>query len=102
MSASAAAVQRVEAAVDIGEMRTLTVQCRKPIAAASGTLRLQTSMTNEDAGYVDVTSSTFDLGTTTTEVAVFTDLLRFVRWKVDSVTGASAAHFMLDVVARKA
>lgn len=101
-SVNIASNQPLEAAVDIGEYRTLVVQCRKPSVAMSGTLVLQHSMTLEEGGFVDVSGgSSFNLGSTTTEVNTYTDLLRFVRWRCSAMM-MGPAQFVLDVVARKA
>jgi len=102
-SVSSTGAQRIEEAIDIGAFKTLVVQCRKPVAASSGTLKLQHAAVRDEAAFVDVDLTPaveFDLGTTGNEVEVFTDLLRYVRWNVTAISGT--AQFQLDVIAREA
>ena len=101
--------QKKEDAVDIGAYRTLTVQVRKPVAGTgplTQTLYLQHAATLDEDAFVNVTSTSFSLTTTGTEVAVFESLLRYVRWNVDVGSTATAwtvplPQFMIDVVARE-
>lgn len=86
-------------AVDNLQYSTLVVQVRKPVAATSGTLKLQHAATLDDDAFVDITTDDFDLGTSGSEVHEFTGLLRYVRWSVTSISGT--AQFMIDIVARE-
>ena len=96
---SANGAQRLEEAIDVGGYRTLIAQCRKPVAASAGTLKLQHAAVPEEAAFVDVSSPTFNLASAGNDVQVFNDLLRYVRWSVSGLTGTS--QFLVDIVARE-
>jgi hypothetical protein len=91
--------QDVHDAIDVLPYKTLTIYCRKPVAAAAGTLQLQHAATlNEDA-FVDHGTGTVSLSSTTTAVITIQSTLRYLRWRTTSMSGT--AQFMVDVVANE-
>lgn len=104
-SVNATGAQRIEEAIDISAFKTLTVQARKPVAATSGTLKLQHAAVLEEDAFTDVDSVDtgspgFDLGTTGNEVLVYENLLRYVRWNVFAIS-SGPAQFQVDIIARE-
>jgi hypothetical protein len=97
---NAAGKQAIEFALDADEFKTLTICVRKPVAAMTGTLRIQSASVLEESAFVDNTVFSFNLGSTTTEVYIFDGLLRYVRWSVETLTMGPAV-FMIDVIARE-
>ena len=101
-SVNAIGAQRLEEAIEIGAYRTLVCQVRIPVpAGTSGTLRLQHAAVLEEDAFVDVSSPTFDLAVAGSSVEVFSDLLRYVRWKVTAISTTNPAQFLIDIIARE-
>lgn len=95
---TAAGTQNLLFAIDVLPYKTLVAEVRKPVYG-SGTGRFQHAATLEETAFVDITSPTFDLASNTTQVLVFTNTLRYVRWKAESVSGSP--QFMIDIVANE-
>ncbi len=99
VSVSAVETQDVQNAVDNLQYSQIVVQVRVPVAASTGTLKLQHSATLDEDAFIDVDTVSFDIGTAGSDYATATGLLRYLRWSVSSITGT--AQFMIDVVARE-
>ena len=95
---TASAVQDRTYAIDVLAYKTLVAEVRKHVASG-GTGYFQHSATLEEAAFVDIASPTFDLASTATQVIVFTNTLRYVRWKASGV--AASCTFMIDIIANE-
>ena len=107
MTLAADANQRLEAAIDLLEYRSLAVQVRKLVAGGgAAALYLQHAPVLFEDAFMDVAASfstdgvaTFNLAATGNETHGFTNLMRYVRWRGDYVSGASPV-FQVDLVGR--
>ncbi len=94
------ATQRIEESIDILRYPHITVIVRKAVAGGSGlVLKLQHAAVLDEDAFMDVSSPSFDLATTTDEVQQFADLLRYLRWTTSG--GSGTATFSVDIVARE-
>lgn len=87
--------------LDIGAYRHFSFQVRVfNLASTAGTLYLQTSAVNEESGWLDIPNLSVSLTSAgdANKLLVATDVLRFVRWRVNGVNVSS--RFLIDLVAR--
>ena len=96
---SANLTQAAEQAIDVSPYDRVTIQVRKPVTAAAGTLTIQQALTRDDDAFED-TAITFDLGSggSSPETKVLEDPLPFLRWKTTSMSGT--ARFMSGGIGR--
>lgn len=100
ITVSANGSQPVDQAIDIGRHKTLVVQVRRPAHATAGNLYLQHSLKRQDEFFVDVSASAdFSLASGDAEIKSFSDLGRFLRWRVDELNGT--ATFAIWVLGRE-
>jgi hypothetical protein len=96
-TASALATQAIDQAVDVSAYKTVVFVGRVAEAASAGVVWLQTAAVLDDAAFANTTGSISLTATGNTSIVV-TDIQRYVRWSIPSITGT--AKFQLDLVGR--
>lgn len=93
--------QSVDQAIDIGRHKSVVVQVRRPVlAATSGDLYLQHSLKRQEEFFVDVsTSADYSLTSGDAEIKTYSDLGRYLRWRAADVD--ASATFAIWVLGRE-
>ena len=97
---SATGSQRIEEAIDVGNYRNLVIQTRIPSNSTTGTLVLEHAAVLEESAFAEISGFSVSLSADTNDVATVQDPLRYLRWKITTITGT--AKFNIDIIAREA
>jgi len=87
-------------ALDLGAYRVLAVQTRVLKAGTAGTVKLQSSMTNEVGSFVDIPNLTWNLNATSNTIVSSGEFGRYVRWAADGNVAGSPL-VVIDLIAKE-